>query len=79
MTTVSDVEAGKDFSALLARVEAGEEITIARDGEPVVSLVAVRTPVDRVLGQARDLIWVADDFDETTPGEQTLRQDSEPG
>lgn len=68
-TTVSVVEAKQQFSALLARAEAGEEIVIARHGKPVVTLVAVRRRPDRVLGGARDVITVAADFDETSSEE----------
>ena len=42
MPTVLNVaEAKAKLSELLARVEAGEEITIARAGKPIVRLVAV--------------------------------------
>lgn len=72
MTTVSVVEAKQQFSALLARAEAGEEVVIARHGKPVVALVAVTKREDRVLGQARGFISVADDFDETPSDEVAL-------
>lgn len=78
MTTVSVVEAKQQFSSLLARAEAGEEVVIARHGKPVVALVAVRRRADRLLGQARDLIWIADDFDETPSDEVALWYDGGP-
>lgn len=37
-------QAKTDLSRLLARVEAGEEIEIARNGVPVARLVAVESP-----------------------------------
>lgn len=40
MTTVNVREAKTHLSRLLARVEAGEEIVIARRGKPVARLVA---------------------------------------
>lgn len=78
MTTVSVVEAKQQFSSLLARAEAGEEVAIARHGKPVVALVAVRRRADRLLGQARDLIWIADDFDKTPSDEVALWYDGGP-
>ena len=40
MVTVNVHEAKTQLSRLLARVEAGEEVTIARNGAPVARLVA---------------------------------------
>jgi prevent-host-death family protein len=53
------------LSKLLARVEQGEEIVIARGGKPVARLVPhepLREP--RKPGWAKGRIWVADDFDD---------------
>ena len=55
------------LSALLAAVEAGEEIVIARAGTPVARLVAVERTRDRVLGADDGRIWIADDFDSFVP------------
>lgn len=61
-------DAKTQFSKLIARVEAGEEIVIARDGTPVARLVAVRQPVSkRVGGLDRGLFSVPDDFDSPLP------------
>ncbi len=59
-------EAKTHFSKLLARVEAGEEIVIARNGVPVAALVA-RPPEAAVRepGLLSGRIWIADDFDDT--------------
>ncbi|HXH56980.1 type II toxin-antitoxin system Phd/YefM family antitoxin [Iamia sp.] len=66
MTTVNIHEAKTHLSRLVARVEAGEEITIARAGRPVARLVAPETPKEpRKLGLWKGKVWVADDFDET--------------
>ena len=61
-------EAKMHFSKLIARVEAGEEIVIARDGDPIARLVAIRRPVSkRVAGRDRGLFAVPDDFDSPLP------------
>src|SRR5439155_934087 len=52
MPTLNMHDAKTQFSKLIARVEAGEEIVIARDGTPVARLVAVRQPAaKRVAGR----------------------------
>jgi prevent-host-death family protein len=61
-------QAKTDLSKLLARVEAGEEVEIARDGVPVARLVRVEpsTPGSRFLaaqGSLADAIVIADDFE----------------
>ena len=43
-TTVNVHEAKTHFSRLLAQVEAGEEVVIARNGKPVARLAAVEPP-----------------------------------
>ena len=68
MLTVNMHEAKTQFSKLIARVEAGEEIVIARDGTPVARLVAVRQPAaKRVPGRDRGLFSVPEDFDARLP------------
>jgi prevent-host-death family protein len=61
-SSVSVHEAKTHLSALLARVETGEHIVIARSGKPVAKLVAIsqRKP-KRVMGN--DVIEIAADFD----------------
>ena len=44
MVTVNVHEAKTHLSRLLARVEAGEEVVIARNGAPVARLVQIRKP-----------------------------------
>ena len=66
MVTVNIHEAKTHFSRLVARAAAGEEIVIAKAGEPMVRLVAYeprREP--RRFGRLKGKIWIADDFDET--------------
>jgi prevent-host-death family protein len=61
-------EAKTNFSRLLQRVEAGEEITIARAGVPVARLVPIEPKMaKRKLGIDRGRIWIADDFDAPLP------------
>ena len=68
MLTVNIHEAKTQFSKLIARVEAGEEIVIARDGAPVARLVAIRQPLSkRISGRYRDLFTVPEDFDAPLP------------
>ncbi len=65
MDQVNIHSAKTHLSRLLERVEAGEEIVIARAGKPVARLVPwtpERTP--RVLGQFAGQVRIADDFDE---------------
>jgi len=65
-TTVNIHEAKTHLSRLLARAAAGEEIVIAKAGEPMAKLVpyvADRSP--RTPGQYKGKVWIADDFDET--------------
>ena len=59
-------EAKTHFSRLVERVEAGEEILIARAGRPVARLVPLGAQTRaRVPGRWRDRVHLAADFDET--------------
>ena len=59
-------EAKTHFSRLVDRVEAGEEIVIARDGHPVARLVPLRPRTQsREPGLWRGLVHLAPDFDQT--------------
>lgn len=68
MTRVGVHEAKTQFSALLRRVEAGEEVVICRGSAPVARLVAV-TPPGRRLGIDVGRFVVPDDFDAPLPDE----------
>ena len=61
---VNIYDAKTNLSKLLQDVERGEEILIARAGEPVARLSPVRTE-KREIGFAKEQVWVAEDFDET--------------
>jgi prevent-host-death family protein len=60
-------EAKTHLSRLLARVEAGEEIAIARRGEIVARLVSARPRRRPRLGIDRGLVVIHDDFDAPLP------------
>ena len=64
-------EAKTHFSALIADVQAGEEIIIAKAGVPVARLVPIDAPSGkRTLGRDAGLPFkIAPDFDEYVPGE----------
>jgi len=66
MRTFNIHEAKTHFSKLLDRVAAGEEIIIARAGEPIARLTAYDPP-DRVGGDWEGLVWIGDDFDAPLP------------
>ena len=66
-------EAKTGLSKLVERVEAGEEITIARAGRPVARLVAVDVKRPRrQLGWMKGQLTIPDDFDRPLP-ESVLR------
>lgn len=70
--TVNIHEAKTHLSRLIDKVEAGEEIVIARAGRPVARLVTYRkTSRPRVPGRWRDQIVVGPDFD--APNEDLTR------
>jgi prevent-host-death family protein len=62
-------DAKTNLSQLLARVEAGEDIEIARNGVPVAKLVRVEremTPGEKFLAGAGAMageIWISEDFE----------------
>jgi prevent-host-death family protein len=68
-TTVVNVhEAKTHLSRLLARVEAGERITIARAGKPIAILgPAEERPPDRVPGYDKGKVIIHDTFDDPLP------------
>lgn len=59
-------EAKTHLSRLLVRAAAGEEIIIAKAGQPMAKLVAYEEKREpRQFGRLKGKIWIADDFDET--------------
>ena len=68
METVNVHNAKTQLSRLLERVEAGEEIVIARAGRPVARLVPlVESGTARTPGGWEGQVWIAPDFDELPP------------
>ncbi len=62
--TVNTHEAKTTLSRLLAEVEAGGEVVIARAGKPIARLVPANEPVQGVqFATARGQIWYAPDWD----------------
>lgn len=60
-------EAKSSLSRLLERVEAGDEVVIARNGRPVARLVPVGDVPVREPGAWRGRVRVQDDFDAPLP------------
>jgi prevent-host-death family protein len=71
-------EAKTQLSALLKRVAAGEEIIIARSGQPVARLMPLEQghSTQRIPGARAGRMWMADDFDEPLAADFLV---SEPG
>lgn len=68
-TVVNIYEAKTRLSSLLASVEAGEDVVIARAGRPVARLVAIVAPSGKRPGRgsARGQITMSSDFDAPLP------------
>jgi prevent-host-death family protein len=63
MTTVTIHDAKTNLSKLIARVEAGEEIVIARGKKPVARLTPVRrASATRRFGALKGIVSVGPDF-----------------
>ena len=58
-------QAKTQLSKLLAEVERGTEVIVARNGRPVANLVPFPTPVKKRLriGDWKGQIWMSPDFD----------------
>ena len=80
-TQVNIHEAKTHFSKLIAKVAAGEEVTIAKAGKVVARLVPAEEPklARRPLGIDKGRIWMADDaFDPMSDEELALWYDGGP-
>ena len=65
--TVNVYEAKTHLSRLISRVEAGEEITLSRNGRPVARIVPLTwKAIIREPGAWKGRIVIHDDFDEFT-------------
>ncbi len=70
MTVVTIHNAKTNLSQLLARVEAGEEIVLARGKQPVARIVPFESrPVKREFGALRGIVSVGPEFFEPLPPE----------
>lgn len=68
MYVVNVSEAKAKLTQIMKRVLAGEEVVIARAGEPLIRLTAYQTDLTpRPSGQLRGTLWVAEDFDAPDP------------
>lgn len=74
MDPVTIHKAKTDLSKLIARVEAGEEVVIARGRTPVAKLVPLETPTPkRQFGALKGKIRVTEAFFEPLPEEELKR------
>ena len=66
MKTFNVAEAKAEFSSLVRRALAGEEIIISKDHKPLVKLVPLSEPgKPRTPGSAKGRVRLTPDFDET--------------
>lgn len=70
MATVNVHEAKTNLSRLLAQVESGEEVIIARSGTPVARLVRVQKRGKRQFGSMKGRIKFDDRFFDPLPEEE---------
>ena len=70
MVTVNVHEAKTNLSRLLAQVEAGEDVVIARNGKPVARLVGYRAKGKRQPDVLKGKIVIPDDFFDPLPEEE---------
>lgn len=70
MRQVNIHEAKTQFSHLIAAVEQGEEIVVARYGQPIARIIAIRSPdAPRKPGSAKGKFKVPPSFFEPLPDE----------
>ena len=70
MTVVNVHQAKTRLSQLLAQVEAGEEVVIARRGEPVARLVSYKPRGKRQFGAMKGQVVIDDSFFDPLPEEE---------
>ena len=70
MTVVNVHEAKTQLSKLLAQVEAGDEVVIARRGEPVARLVRCKPKGKRQFGAMKGQVIIDDSFFDPLPEEE---------
>ena len=67
MVVVNVHQAKTQLSRLLVRVEAGEDVVIARRGEPVARLVGCKAPSKRQSDVLKGTVTVPDSFFDPLP------------
>ena len=77
MFVVNVHRAKTELSRLLARVEAGEEIVIARRGEPVARLVGCKPRGKRQPDTLKGIFAIPDSFFDVLPGEELQAWESD--
>ena len=70
MYVVNVHQAKTELSRLLARVEGGEDVVIARRGEPVARLVACKARIKRQPDILKGKVVVPDSFFDPLPEEE---------
>lgn len=63
MSQFNIYEAKAQFSRLIDRALAGEEVVVAKAGRPLIRFVPVVSPGRRTGGGLRGLVEIAEDFD----------------
>ncbi len=76
MHIVNVHQAKTELSRLLVRVEAGEDVVIARRGRPVARLVACNAPVKRRPDVLKGKIVVPDTFFDPLPEDELAAWES---
>jgi len=76
MSIVNVHQAKTELSRLLVRVEAGEEVVIARRGKPVARLVANKAPIKRQPDVLKGKIVVPDTFFDPLPEDELMAWES---
>ncbi len=72
MKTINIHEAKTHLSRLAEEVAGGEEIIVAKAGQPMMKLVAIaKSPKQRKLGMLKGKMRIAKDFDTPLPDELT--------
>ena len=80
MTTQINIhEAKTHLSRLLEAVERGEEVVIARAGQPIATLVAYKPPRRKIAppGSMEGQGWMADDFNDPIDDDFDVLKDEE--
>ena len=67
MPVVNVHQAKTQLSRLLAQAEAGQEVIIARNGEPVARLISCKRPGKRQFGAWKGRIVIDDSFFDPLP------------